>query len=225
MALPKSLEIFRANGSSSQVIPEWLRNEGILSFEGHSKSEWPRMTEMRDEKWDLVWSSFLSKWPWNDCFLSFRPHPVIRDEGWTKWSRQSSIQGNMLFHCCKKGPFLAFYFNYISGSLFSVSWLHSREECQFSLHVYSSELTWFVCNNFLHCYYTYMYLQELVQGYTVGKFWFFSYAYALNFINHCFGSLFWQLGVPIGSLFHKKLGPYFKAWGSLLVLVAVLSAE
>ena len=92
MALPKSLEIFRANGSSSQVIPEWLRNDGILSFEGHSKSGWPRMTEMRDEKWDLVRSSFLSKWPWNDCFLSFRPHPVIRDEGWTKRSRQSSIQ-------------------------------------------------------------------------------------------------------------------------------------
>ncbi len=73
----------------------------------------------------------------------------------------------------------------------------------------------------LHCYYTYMYLQELVQGYTVGKFWFFSYAYALNFINHCFGSLFWLLGVPIGSLFHKKLGPFFKAWGSLLVRVTV----
>ena len=49
----------------------------------------------------------------------------------------------------------------------------------------------------------------------------FSYAYALNFINRCFGSLFWQLGVPIGSLFHKKLGPYFKAWGSLLVLVTM----
>ena len=90
MALPKSLEIFCANKHSSQVIPEWLRNDGILSFEGHSKSEWPRMTEMRDEKWDLVRSSFLSKWPWNDCFLSFRPHPVIRDEGWTKRSRQSS---------------------------------------------------------------------------------------------------------------------------------------
>ena len=94
MALPKSLEIFRANGSSSQVIPEWLRNECILSFEGHSKSEWPRMIKMRDEKWDLVRSSFHSKWPWNDCFLSFRPHPVIRDEGWTKRSRQSSIQGH-----------------------------------------------------------------------------------------------------------------------------------
>ena len=41
-------------------------------------------------------------------------------------------------------------------------------------------------------------------------------------------SLFWVpilAGVPIGSLFHKKLGTYFKAWGSLLVLVAVLSAE
>ena len=30
---------------------------------------------------------------------------------------------------------------YISGSLFSVFWLHSREECQISLHVYSNELT------------------------------------------------------------------------------------
>ena len=45
----------------------------------------------------------------------------------------------------------------------------------------------------------------------------FFYAYALNFINRCIWSLFWLLGVPIGSQFHKKLGPYFKAWGSLLV--------
>ena len=49
----------------------------------------------------------------------------------------------------------------------------------------------------------------------------FTYAYALNFINRCFGSLFWLLGVPIGSLFHKKMGPYLKAWGSLLVLESV----
>ena len=33
--------------------------------------------------------------------------------------------------------------------------------------------------------------------------WQFSYAYALNFINRCFGSLFWLLGVPIGSLFQS----------------------
>ena len=44
----------------------------------------------------------------------------------------------------------------------------------------------------------------------------------INFINRCFGSPFWQLGVPIGSLFHKKLGPYFKAWGSLLVWLTVM---
>ena len=49
----------------------------------------------------------------------------------------------------------------------------------------------------------------------------FFYAYALNFINRCIWSLFWLLGVPIGSLFHKKLGPFFKAWGSLLVRVTV----
>ena len=52
----------------------------------------------------------------------------------------------------------------------------------------------------------------------------FTYAYALNFINRRFGSLFWLLGVPIGSLFHKKLGPYFIAWGSLLVFGTVLWA-
>ena len=36
-----------------------------------------------------------------------------------------------------------------------------------------------------------------------------------------FGSLFWLLGVPIGSLFHKKWVP-ISAWGSLLVLETVL---
>ena len=53
----------------------------------------------------------------------------------------------------------------------------------------------------------------------------FTYAYALIFIHRRFGSLFWLLGVLIGSLFHKKngslLGPYLKAWGSLLVLETV----
>merc|ERR1712218_503041 len=51
----------------------------------------------------------------------------------------------------------------------------------------------------------------------------FTYAYALIFINRRFGSLFWLLGVLIGSLFHKKMGPYLKAWGSLLVLEALQS--
>ena len=41
----------------------------------------------------------------------------------------------------------------------------------------------------------------------------FTYAYALIFIHRNFGSLFWLLG--------GLLGPYFKAWGSLLVLEAV----
>ena len=51
----------------------------------------------------------------------------------------------------------------------------------------------------------------------------FFYAYALNFINRCFWSLFWLLGVPIGSQFHKKFGPYIKAWRSLFVLGTVPS--
>ena len=52
-----------------------------------------------------------------------------------------------------------------------------------------------------------------------------TYAYALIFIHRRFGSLFWLLGVLIGSLFHKKMGPYLKAWGSLLVLETVLKGR
>ena len=52
-----------------------------------------------------------------------------------------------------------------------------------------------------------MYILGLV--YTVRKFQFLPMLHALNFINRSFGSLFWLLGVPIGSLFHKKIGPYW----------------
>ena len=52
-------------------------------------------------------------------------------------------------HCPQKGPYyrdlLAFLVPlgslFVSGSLFSVFWLHSREKCQFSLPVYNNELT------------------------------------------------------------------------------------
>ena len=59
-------------------------------------------------------------------------------------------------HCPKVGPYLGTWVPigtffgilgpywvsiYFSGSLFSVFWLHSREECQFSLHVYNNELS------------------------------------------------------------------------------------
>ena len=37
----------------------------------------------------------------------------------------------------------------------------------------------------------------------------FTYAYALIFIHRRFGSLFWLLRFLIGSLFHKKMGPYW----------------
>jgi len=68
-----------------------------------------------------------------------------------------TLSFHVQLHWCKKGPyyryrvsietFLTFWVPiYISGSLFSVFWLHSREECQFSLHVYSNELTWFICD-------------------------------------------------------------------------------
>ena len=37
----------------------------------------------------------------------------------------------------------------------------------------------------------------------------FTYVYALIFIHRRFGSLFWLLRVLFGSLFHKKMGPYW----------------
>ena len=48
----------------------------------------------------------------------------------------------------------------------------------------------------------------------------FSYVNTLNFINRCCGSLFWLLGVPIRSLFHKQLGPYIKAWTPMEVPIS-----
>ena len=45
----------------------------------------------------------------------------------------------------------------------------------------------------------------------------------INFHTSSFWVLILLLGVLIESLFHKKMGPYLKAWGSLLVLEAVYS--
>ena len=149
-----------------------------------------------------------------------------------KWS----ILGNKGTQCYPKGPyyrdrvlirtFLAFWvpigslfifqgpyfqcFGFIHAKNVNSVCLHvySSELTSVCLHVYRSELTWFVCDNFLHCYYTYMLWSDASHVTLLANFD-FSYAYALNFINRCFGSLFWLLGVPIGSLFHKKLGPYW----------------
>ena len=58
-------------------------------------------------------------------------------------------------HCSQMGPYLRTLFGilgpywvsiYFWGSLFSVFWLDSREECQFSLHVYNNELSWSDCD-------------------------------------------------------------------------------
>ena len=54
------------------------------------------------------------------------------------------IGENMVTHCLQKGRYFKVFgilgpywvLIYISGSLFSLFWFHSRKECQFSLHVY-----------------------------------------------------------------------------------------
>ena len=60
----------------------------------------------------------------------------------------------------------------------------------------------------------------LVLCYTAGKFDYYLCC-CVSFLNRRFGSLFLLPRVPIGSLFHKKLGPYFSARRSLKVLTSV----
>ena len=56
--------------------------------------------------------------------------------------RKIQVEGSPYRDRVPIGTFLAFWVPiYISGSLFSVFWLHSREECQFSQHVYNNELS------------------------------------------------------------------------------------
>ena len=118
-------------------------------------------------------------------------------------SKICSIRNNRQIHCLQKGPYfkdlvwsfirtiLAFWvLIYISGSLFSLFWFQSRKECQFSL-IFAG------IGSGLHCYH----------------FFIFTYAYALIFIHHRFGSLFWLLGVLFGSLFHQKWVLIPKHWG------------
>ena len=123
-------------------------------------------------------------------------------------------------HCSQKGPyfrdrvpigtFLTFWIPiYISRSLFSMFWLNSREECQFSLHVRNNEWTWSVQSKTIIC--SWKWSPFVKTGFVLHcwKILVFTSAYALNFKNHRFGSLFWLPRVPIGSLFHEKLGPYW----------------
>ena len=95
---------------------------------------------------------------------------------------------------------------YISGSLFSVFWLHSREECLIQSTCIQQHCV--VLNHHL--------LMKIVSifvgngsGLRCWRILIFSHAYAINFINRCFGSLFWLLGVPISQKNGSLLGPYW----------------
>ena len=75
-----------------------------------------------------------------------RARAAIQAKGHIQYCLVGSI--DLPRHCHLKGPYrdlngvLGPYWVpiYISGSLFSVFWLHSCKEYQFSLHVYISEL-------------------------------------------------------------------------------------
>ena len=81
------------------------------------------------------------------------------------------------------------------GSLFSVFWRNQCQECQFSLHVQNKQLFCSLRPSLLL-----EMVSILVGNGSVLHCWqilIFTSAYALNFINRHFGSLFWLLRVPI----------------------------
>ena len=162
--------------------------------------------------------------------------------GVVKWS----ILGNKGTQCYPKGPyyrdrvlirtFLAFWvpigslfifqgpyfqcFGFIHAKNVNSVCLHvySSELTSVCLHVYRSELTWFVCDNFLHCYYTNMLWSDASQVILLANFVFFL---CVKFHKSLFwvpilaaGGPYW---VPISQKVGSLLGPYFKAWGSLIV--------
>ena len=99
--------------------------------------------------------------------------------------------------------FLAFWvLIYISGSLFSLFWLHSRKECHICRH-------WF-------------------QFTLLANFDFYL-CLRINFHTSSFWVLILAAGGPYWVLISQKngslLGPYLKAWGSLLVLETVMMSS
>ena len=116
-------------------------------------------------------------------------------------------------HCLQKGPYFKdlvlnkdlfgilgpyWVLIYISGSLFSLFWLHSRELSHICRH-------WF--------------------RFTLLANFDFYLCLRINFHTSSFWVLFLAAGGPYWVLISQKngslLGPYLKAWGSLLVLETV----
>ena len=130
----------------------------------------------------------------------------------------------IFLHCHQKCPyckdrvlirtFLAF--GVPIGSLFifqgpyfqCFGFIHAKNVNSVCLHVYRSELTWFVCDNFLHCYYTNMLWSDASQVILLANFVFFL---CVKFHKSLFwvpilaagGPYFTKSWVPIGSLFQS----------------------
>ena len=125
------------------------------------------------------------------------------------------------------GTFLAFWVPIVSlfifqGPYFHCSFIHAKN-CHFSLHVYNNELSWSLCDEewpallLYVCCEVILHLLALLPN--------FDFYLRLHIKFHKL--LFWvpisAAGGPYWVLIAKKLGPYLKAWGSLLVLETVLS--
>ena len=108
-------------------------------------------------------------------------------------------------HCLQKGPYFKDLFGilgpywvliYISGSLFSLFWFHSRKECQFSLHVYNNELFWSVCDEQLPALLLYMYVVKLCFRFTLLANFHFYLCLRFNFHTSSFWVLILAAGGP-----------------------------
>ena len=93
------------------------------------------------------------------------------------------------------------YFHYFG-------FIHAKNVNSVCMYTIMSYFDLCVTSNYLHCYYTCM-SWNYASSLHCWQIFIFTYAYALIFIHRRFGSLFWLLGVLIGPLFHKKMGPYW----------------
>ena len=110
--------------SKLQHVNAWdlQMGEGWNSFQSREISFWIVQLHEREKEWQRI-----------------HPRPLPRVQKWEVLSLwlllPCTVSKRVLI--LRTWSFLAFWvLIYVSGSLFSLFWFHSRKKCQFSLHLY-----------------------------------------------------------------------------------------
>ena len=116
------------------------------------------------------------------------------------------------------GTFLAFWvpigfpFTFQGPYFQCFGFIHAKNVNSVCLHVYSSELTWFVCDNFLHCYYTYMLWSDASHVTLLANFDFFL-CLRVKFHKLLFWVPIFAAGSPYWIPISQKVGSLFLSLG------------